>query len=64
MIGAVGDPDVQLTGVYQLLAGISGAFIVIIVALGIALARTREEVSKLKEWTRVHEEWHKKERGE
>jgi hypothetical protein len=38
---------VQISGVYSLLAGISGAFIVIIVALGIALARTREQVATL-----------------
>jgi hypothetical protein len=54
--GAVPDNDVQLTGVYGLLAGVSGALIVIIVALGIALARTREELARLKEWVRVYEE--------
>jgi hypothetical protein len=38
---------IQISGVYSLLAGISGALIVIIVALGIALARTREQVAAL-----------------
>jgi hypothetical protein len=48
--------------VYQLLAGVSGAFIVIVVALGIAIARTRESLSKMQEWQRLHEELHKKEK--
>jgi hypothetical protein len=44
--------------VYALLAGISGALIVVIVAIGIALARTREQVARLNEWIRVHEKRH------
>jgi hypothetical protein len=39
--------SVELAGVYSLLAGVSGALIVVIVALGIALARTREQVATL-----------------
>jgi cell division protein FtsB len=35
------------SSVYQLLAGISGALIVAIIALGVAIARTREQVSRL-----------------
>jgi len=37
----------DLSGVYSLLAGVSGALIVVIIAIGIALARTRESVAKL-----------------
>jgi hypothetical protein len=44
--------------VYALLAGVSGALIVVIVALGIAVARTREQVARLQEWMRVHERRH------
>jgi hypothetical protein len=53
MIIAVGN------SIYQLLAGVSGALIVVIVAIGIALAKTREMVTRALEWIRVHEEWHK-----
>jgi len=40
---------------YELLAGVSGAFIVIVVALGIALAKTREDNAKRGEWQRIYE---------
>jgi hypothetical protein len=46
---------VATSSVYELLAGVSGALIVVIVALGIGLARTREKVAKLEEWARLYE---------
>lgn len=58
----IGD-GVSAGTVYSLLAGVSGALIVVIVALGIALARTREQISKQAEWQRLHDAQHDRERS-
>jgi hypothetical protein len=59
--GVLSAEGISAGSVYSLLAGVSGAIIVVIVALGIAIARTREQLSKVLEWQRLHDAQHQRE---
>ena len=43
------------TAVYTLIASLFSTIIIVLVALGISIARTREKVVKLEEWVRIQE---------
>jgi len=43
------------TTAYALIGSLFSTIIVVLVALGIAIARTREKVVKLEEWVRIQE---------